>query len=84
MIKNFRGALPYVARSLTRELHYPNGLLVMWAALAIVNLGPARPLGDGYLVLAGVFVGFFAMELAGRAGRGRREYRRARSVPARP
>ncbi len=84
MIKNFREALPYVFRSLAREMVYPNLLVMAWVALAIVNLGPARPPGGGWLVMGGVFLGFVVMELAVRVGRGLREYREARPVLARP
>lgn len=79
MMASIKQALPYIGRSLPRELHFPNPIVIMWAALSIINLVvlPASDRAPAFYVVAGVFIGFVVMEMAGRAGRGLTEYRRS-------
>lgn len=83
MWTSIKGAAPFIWRSLGREANFPTPIFLSWGLLAIVNLMFVRRVehvGDAYLVVCGVFVGFFVMEGTGRIVRGLQDYRRSRAT----
>jgi hypothetical protein len=77
MMSSIKKSLPYIGRSMLREDRFPTYMIVIWAAISVINLtyanSPDR--SDAWLVVVGVFLGFVIMELTARLGRGIREYR---------